>query len=127
MNSGLGHRLGEAGVLVYGDRQQPLPAVSPALTGVFVVALPTSEFTNGGKTIEAFTLEDKSNNSYEILFIDKATQKAIGSYSVRIDRFNEKGIELRHSGLLRFYDRRFQARPRLRHEPEKLPSDACSY
>lgn len=56
------------------------------------MALPTSEFSSGGKSIEAFTLEDKSNNSYEILFIDKDTQKAIGAYSVRMDRFNEKSV-----------------------------------
>ncbi len=56
------------------------------------MALPTTEFNCAGKTIEAFTLEDKSNNSYDVLFIDKATQKELGSYSVRIDRFKEKGV-----------------------------------
>jgi hypothetical protein len=60
--------------------------------GVFTLTLPTSEFDCGGKTIEAFTLEDKSNSSYEILFIDKATQKSMGAYSVRIEKFKEKGV-----------------------------------
>jgi len=56
------------------------------------LSLPTSEFECAGKTIEAFTLEDKSNNSYEILFIDKESQKALGAYSVRIEKFKEKGV-----------------------------------
>jgi hypothetical protein len=56
------------------------------------VSLPTSEFQSAGKTIEAFTLEDKSNNSYDILFIDKESQKEMGAYTVRIARFKEKGV-----------------------------------
>ncbi len=56
------------------------------------MALPTSEFECGGKTVEAFTLEDKSNNSYDILFIDKASQKELGAYTVRIAKFKEKGV-----------------------------------
>jgi hypothetical protein len=54
--------------------------------------LPTSEFQSAGTTVEAFTLEDKSKNSYEILFIDKATQKQLGAFSVQIDKFKEKGV-----------------------------------
>ncbi len=64
--------------------------------------LPTSEFESAGTTIEAFTLEDKSNNSYEILFIDKATQKAIGAYSVRLDRFDDKGVSYDIQGFFDF-------------------------
>ena len=66
------------------------------------MTLPTSEFESAGKTIEAFTLEDKSNNSYEILFIDKTTQKAMGAYSVRIDRFKEKGVTYDIQGFFDF-------------------------
>lgn len=56
------------------------------------MSLPKSEFDCGGKAVEAFTLEDKSNNSYDILFIDKETQKELGAYTVRIAKFKEKGV-----------------------------------
>jgi len=55
------------------------------------VALPVLNFDCGGKQIEAFTLEDKASKSYEILFIDKETQKSLGSYSVQNPKFAEKG------------------------------------
>ena len=56
------------------------------------MVLPVTEFDFDGKKVEAFTLEDKSNNSYEILFIDKATQKSLGSYTVQNQSFSKKGL-----------------------------------
>lgn len=53
--------------------------------------LPRAEFQVGGKEIEAFTLDDLSNGSYEVLFIDKGTQKGLGSYTVQNLKFKEKG------------------------------------
>jgi len=53
--------------------------------------LPKTEFQAGGKDIEAFTLDDLSNGSYEVMFIDKATQKGLGSYTVQNLKFKEKG------------------------------------
>ncbi|WOJ89460.1 hypothetical protein RZS28_16950 [Methylocapsa polymorpha] len=55
------------------------------------MALPKIEFQIGGKEIEAFTLDDLSNGSYEVMFIDKATQKNLASYTVQNQKFKEKG------------------------------------
>ena len=55
------------------------------------MALPRTEFQSGGKDIEAFTLDDLSNGSFEVMFIDKATQKNLGSYTVQNQKFKEKG------------------------------------
>lgn len=75
---------------MYGTPKQPAGFLA-GNDGVSTVALPTSEFASAGKTIEAFTLEDKSNHSYDILFIDKDTQKELGAYTVRMEKFKEKG------------------------------------
>jgi hypothetical protein len=58
------------------------------------VSLPGTTFTVGDKEIEVFTLEDKGAkiHSYEILFVDKATQQNIATYSVNNPRFKEKGF-----------------------------------
>jgi len=56
-----------------------------------MATLPRIEFQTGGKEIEAFTLDDLSNGSYEVLFIDKSTQKGLGSYTVQNLKFKEKG------------------------------------
>jgi hypothetical protein len=53
--------------------------------------LPKAEFQAGGKEIEAFTLDDLANGSYEVMFIDKSTQKGLGSYTVQNLKFKEKG------------------------------------
>jgi len=55
------------------------------------VVLPRTEFNCGGKDIEAFTLDDLSNGSFEIMFIDKTTQKNLASYTVQNQKFKEKG------------------------------------
>lgn len=55
------------------------------------MVLPRTEFNCGGKEIEAFTLDDLSNGSYEVMFIDKATQKNLASYTVQNQKFKEKG------------------------------------
>ncbi|WP_026606274.1 hypothetical protein [Methylocapsa acidiphila] len=55
------------------------------------MALPRLEFQVAGKDIEAFTLDDLSNGSYEVMFIDKSTQKGLGSYTVQNQKFKEKG------------------------------------
>ncbi len=55
------------------------------------MALPRLEFQTGGKEIEAFTLDDLSNGSYEVMFIDKATQKSLAAYTVQNQKFKEKG------------------------------------
>jgi hypothetical protein len=55
------------------------------------VVLPKTEFQSGGKDIEAFTLDDLSNGSFEVMFIDKATQKNLASYTVQNQKFKEKG------------------------------------
>jgi hypothetical protein len=55
------------------------------------VNLPRVEFQSGGVEIEAFTLDDLSNGSYEVMFIDKATQKNLASYTVQNLKFKEKG------------------------------------
>lgn len=47
------------------------------------MTLPIADFALGDLSIEAFTLENKSDGSYEILFIDKASQKNIGAYTVQ--------------------------------------------
>jgi len=58
------------------------------------VALPTVIFELGGKEVEVITLEDKRAkvHSFEVLFIDKATQQNIATYSVNHPRFKEKGF-----------------------------------
>lgn len=56
------------------------------------MALPRVEFQCGGKDIEAFTVDDLSNGSYDVLFIDKATQKNLASYTVQNSKFKEKGF-----------------------------------
>lgn len=56
------------------------------------MTLPRVEFQCGGKDIEAFTLDDLSNGSYEVMFIDKASQKNLGSYTVQNLKFKEKGF-----------------------------------
>ena len=53
--------------------------------------LPETTFEHGGKEIEVITLHNKNDNSYEILFIDKATQKGIGAYTVQNQAFGGKG------------------------------------
>jgi hypothetical protein len=63
--------------------------------------LPRAEFQVGGKEIEAFTLDDLSNGSYEVLFIDKATQKGLGSYTVQNLKFKEKG---NNYDIAKFFD-----------------------
>lgn len=55
------------------------------------MALPRQDFQINGKDIEAFTLDDLSNGSYEIMFIDKTTQKNLASYTVQNQKFKEKG------------------------------------
>ena len=55
------------------------------------MTLPRQEFQISGKDIEAFTLDDLSNGSYEVMFIDKATQKSLASYTVQNQKFKEKG------------------------------------
>lgn len=57
------------------------------------MTLPRTEFQCGGKDIEAFTLDDLSNGSFEVMFIDKATQKTLGSYTVQNQKFKEKGAK----------------------------------
>ncbi|WP_036257345.1 hypothetical protein [Methylocapsa aurea] len=55
------------------------------------MVLPRTEFKSGGKDIEAFTLDDLSNGSFEVMFIDKTTQKNLASYTVQNQKFKEKG------------------------------------
>jgi len=55
-----------------------------------VATLPKIEFEVGGKTIEAFTLDDLANGSLEIMFIDKETQKGLASYTVQNNKFKAK-------------------------------------
>ncbi|HYP56666.1 MAG TPA: hypothetical protein VEQ35_00085 [Beijerinckia sp.] len=66
-----------------------------------MATLPRTEFDVGGKQIEAFTLDDLANGSFEILFIDKETQKALGSYTVQNNRFKEKGYTY---DIAKFFD-----------------------
>jgi hypothetical protein len=65
------------------------------------VALPRLEFQIGGKEIEAFTVDDLSNGSYDVLFIDKVTQKSLASYTVQNQKFKEKGAVY---DILKFFD-----------------------
>jgi hypothetical protein len=64
------------------------------LLGSKNVSLPGTTFSMGGKEIEVFTLEDKGAkiHSFEILFVDKASQQNIATYSVNNPRFKEKGF-----------------------------------
>jgi len=57
------------------------------------VSLPRVEFQCGGQDIEAFTVDDLSNGSYDVMFIDKASQKTLGSYTVQNMKFKEKGYK----------------------------------
>lgn len=57
------------------------------------MSLPRVEFQCGGLEIEAFTVDDLSNGSYDVLFIDKATQKSLASYTVQNLKFKEKGYK----------------------------------
>jgi hypothetical protein len=65
------------------------------------VTLPRVEFQCGSKNIEAFTLDDLSNGSYEVMFIDKDTQKSLGSYTVQNQKFKEKGFNY---DISKFFD-----------------------
>ncbi len=65
------------------------------------MALPRLEFQISGKDIEAFTLDDLSNGSYEVLFIDKGTQKSLASYTVQNQKFKEKGAAY---DIVKFFD-----------------------
>ncbi len=58
------------------------------------MSLPTTTFEIGGKEVEVITLEDKGTkvHSFEILFLDKATQQNIATYAVNHPRFKEKGF-----------------------------------
>jgi hypothetical protein len=58
------------------------------------VSLPGTSFEIGGKEVEVFTLEDKGSkaHTFEVLFIEKASQANIGSYQVQSPRFREKGF-----------------------------------
>ncbi len=58
------------------------------------MALPSTTFEAGGKEVEVITLEDKGTkvHSFEVLFLDKATQANIATYSVNHPRFKEKGF-----------------------------------
>jgi hypothetical protein len=51
--------------------------------------------------IEAFTLDDLSNGSYEVMFIDKVTQKNLASYTVQNMKFKEKGYKY---DIAKFFD-----------------------
>ncbi len=48
------------------------------------MALPTTTIEIGGKEVEVITLEDKGTkiHSFEVLFLDKATQANIATYAV---------------------------------------------
>jgi len=65
------------------------------------VTLPRVEFQCGGVDIEAFTLDDLSNGSYEVMFIDKATQKNLAAYTVQNMKFKEKGHKY---DITKFFD-----------------------
>jgi len=58
------------------------------------VSLPATTIEIGGKEIEVITLEDKGTkvHSFEVLFLEKATQQNIATYSVNHPRFKEKGF-----------------------------------
>ncbi len=58
------------------------------------MALPTTTIEIGGKEVEVITLEDKGTkiHSFEVLFLDKATQANIATYAVNHPRFKEKGF-----------------------------------
>jgi hypothetical protein len=55
------------------------------------LSLPIADFTLGDLSVEAFTLENKSDGSYEVMFIDKSTQKSLGSYTVQNPALKAKG------------------------------------
>jgi hypothetical protein len=65
------------------------------------VSLPRVEFQCGGRDIEAFTLDDLASGSYEVMFIDKATQKNLASYTVQNLKFKEKGYSY---DISKFFD-----------------------
>lgn len=66
------------------------------------MSLPIADFTLGDLAVEAFTLENKSDGSYEILFIDKTSQKNIGSYTVQNVGLKAKGAAYDIQGFFDF-------------------------
>lgn len=65
------------------------------------MSLPRVEFQLAGKDIEAFTVDDLSNGSYDVMFIDKATQKTLASYTAQNLKFKEKGYKY---DISKFFD-----------------------
>lgn len=58
------------------------------------MALPGTTLQVGGIEVEVFTMEDKgaAAYTYEVMFIEKESQKNIGIYSVSTPKFKEKGF-----------------------------------